>query len=217
MKNRIFLFGWSLLALFRVSGKRIRANSEANRELLRAGVFWKPGEYIENQAQWSGVRFGTKYDMAYGGCSVIAVYNALKSLGQPVTAEDMELLMEYFQRRGAALGGKYGIAPGAILRFLKSRGIEAVEIRADGQAVFGTTFIATVRCGRRLRDWLHTVCITREGRDQYFIHNGYYLAALPGGGSAYRANGSFDSLSGAVRCISPKGVVPVMVLAISVK
>lgn len=241
MKNRLILFGWSLLALFRVSGKKLWANREANREALRRGTFWRAGEYIENQAQWGEVRFGTSYNMAYGGCGVIAVYNAMKALGLPAATEDMEGLLEYFQRHGAALGGKYGVVPGAIFSFWKKRKLPDMAIsrtmtvdaaRLDRLGEAGMVFIVTACNGKKLRDWIHTVCITKDAgercaqeqerreqergryfREQYWVHNGYHLAELPEGGNAYCANGPFASLSEAAGHISANGAVPVMVLA----
>ena len=78
--------------------------------------------YIEDQPRLGGLLFGSKYDFAYGGCSVIAVYNAMVSLGEQVSKQTLLTITEELQRRGVALGGKFGVAPISLKRYLRRKG-----------------------------------------------------------------------------------------------
>lgn len=221
IRNRLIMLLWWVLALFGVPRRQISANSAVNRAVLEKAEFWRAGEYIENQAQWGEVRFGRRYDMAYGGCGILAVCNALTALGEPVGAEDVVLLMEHFQRRGVAFGGKFGLFPRAIGKFLKKRGWKVLSTATTDPASIdrlgsrGKVFIVTACNSKSLRDQIHTVCITKEGQNRYTVHNGYHMVKLADGRKAYCANGPFDTLSEAVRHISSKGAVPVLVLGIT--
>lgn len=59
--------------------------------------------------------------MDHMGCELVAVYNALHFLGQPVPLE--EIIRIYERRRWLMLGGRWGADPYAAGRFFKERGI----------------------------------------------------------------------------------------------
>ena len=82
-------------------------NRRENSERLLESTVFHPGHYIENQAQWGNIRFGNgKHScMAYSGCEIIAVYNALLALGEKTDVAGMaELISSYEKLKEGARG-----------------------------------------------------------------------------------------------------------------
>ena len=223
MRNCILLWGWQALALLPVSAEQIRYNTETNRRVLTAGLETKAGCYIENQPQLGGLKFGKGYDFAYGGCSVIAVYNTFLSLGERVSGERLCGIAEELQRRGAAWGGKYGVAPLALKRYMERYAAEkgltvrsTMSAKAEVLDALGNesdAILAVVWNGSRLRDQLHAVHIEkREGG--YIIHNTCYLKETSDGIRQYAERGAYGRLSEAIAACSSKKAVPALVVGI---
>ncbi len=205
MKHRLILWGWAVLAWFPVPRRWIKENHVQNEKILQSNQLWTPGSYIEDQSGLKGLRFGKAYTMAYGGCGLIALYNALLALGEPVTPETFLVLAEDFQRRGVAWGGKYGIHPAAIRKWLGKKGYKAEKLVVREAVLFQSqdayaVFIATVFNGTKITDGLHTVCITRSERG-FEVHNA-------------PARGPFESLHEALCEMTPKGAVPIYVTGV---
>ena len=241
VKNFFLLYGWQVLALFPVPAARIRRNSAENRRLFEevkpAGteVFAEgyterytesyieayTEAYIENQPQLKGLKFGWKYDFAYSGCSVIAVYNALRSMGERVSGETLLEIAERLQRRGAALRGKFGVAPLSLKHFLERYGREkgfvvrsTMSVKADVLDSMGEeseAIVAVVWNGRRLRDQLHAVHIEKR-KGGYIIHNTGYLIMDEQGNGRYVEKGVYSSLSEAIGQVSSKGSQAALVM-----
>lgn len=205
MKNRLILWGWWVLTWFGLSEKDIKANNTGNRAVLKKEELWPRGGYIERQSELGALRFGKSYTIAYGGCGLIALYNALVALGEQPTDEVWLKLADDLQRRGAAWGGKYGIYPGAIRCWLKNHDYAIQRLRvseesfAQNEAEYNV-FIVTVLNGSGLRNWLHTVCITRQ-ESGFVVHNGPYGEAFP-------------TLAEAVRNSSRKGATAIYAMGV---
>ena len=118
MRNKILLWLWQLLTVAAVPRRQIERNRSENQHALQTEVKIEPGRYIENQPQLGKLKFGCGFDFAYGGCSVIAVYNTLLSLGEQVSGGTLCEIAEELQRRGVALGGKFGVAPLSLKRYM---------------------------------------------------------------------------------------------------
>lgn len=206
MKSRIFLWLWSVLTWFPVPEKAIRDNTAWNRKMLTESL-WREGEFIEIQQPFAALRFGRAYTMEYGGCGLIAVHNAMLEVGKPLSADDCLQMTEQLQRKGAAWFGKYGIHPAAIRRYLKGRSFSTTHVigaslkeleRLEREA---DVWIATVFNGRRLKEQLHTVCITRTAEGRYVPHNAYQP-------------GEFASLAEAISHISAHGATALYTIGI---
>ena len=180
--NLWVLAGMDLLKGFGLSKSRIRRNREYNRDLkAEEGSLYRPGQFIENQAEWTGVRFGSKYDMAYSGCEIIATYNALLALGEKLTFEDMVELIGSYERKGAVLKGAFGVAPCAVSRYLKDRGYRVTNTRRKDRNTLvsmgkcSDTMILTVYNDRKdITGQIHTVCVTKDENGEYLLHNAFW-------------------------------------------
>lgn len=160
---------------------RERNLRENSGRLLEAAVF-SPGCYIENQAQWGNIRFGSGRHscMAYSGCEIIAVCNALLALGEKTDAAGMAELISFYEKDGALLNGDFGTSPRAIFRFFQKRGYRVrgtSSRKADILDAFGgsaATFIVTVwnDC-RDIMAQIHTVCLTKNAQGRFVVHNAY--------------------------------------------
>lgn len=178
MKNKLILWGWAVLAWFGTSKSSIAANESANREVLKKEKLWPSGGYIEKQSELGALRFGKAFTMAYGGCGLIALYNALVALGQKPSYDIFMELAADLQRRGVAWFGKYGIHPSAIRRWLKKHDYCVKRLGVSEESFVRNeekykVYIVTILNGTGLQNWVHTVCITREEAG-FVVHNGPY-------------------------------------------
>lgn len=72
-------------------------------------------------------RRGKELTADFNSCEVVAVMNALISLGKSEDASGFPKLLRYFENhRGLALNGYFGTAPVAMWRFLKEHGVRIV-------------------------------------------------------------------------------------------
>lgn len=182
MKRMLILWGWSVLSLFGVSKRIVADNHTTNKEVLTREKLWPQGGYIEKQSELTALRFGKAYTLAYGGCGLIALYNTLVALGEKPSNDIFLKLAEDLQRRGAAWGGKYGIHPAAIRRWFRKHGYQVQRIPVSEESFAKNeadykVFVVTVLNGAGLKNWLHTVCITRE-QVGFVVHNAAYREAF---------------------------------------
>lgn len=197
---------WYVLTWFPVSKRVIRDNTEWNRRTLQRPL-WRDGEFIETQRPFASLRFGKSCNMAYGGCGFIAVYNAMLGVGRPLSTEEFLRMTEELQRKGAAWSGKYGVYPGAIRRYLMGESLSVrCVVGADSAALKrveqgADVWIVTVFNGKRLREQLHTVCITKTPEGRFVPHN------------SYRA-GEFAALEEAIRHVSRHGARALYTIAV---
>lgn len=208
MKKSLILWGWSVLTWFGLSKQAIKANDEVNRAVLEKQELWPRGGYIERQSELSALRFGKSYTMAYGGCGLIALYNTLVALGKAPTGEVFLKLAADLQRRGAAWGGKYGIHPTSIKRWFKKHGIAVKRLKISEESFAQNeteykVFVVTILNGAGLRNWVHTVCITRSEAG-FEVHNG-------------PSRGPFATLSEAVLRSSRQGATAIYAMGVGPK
>lgn len=115
MKQPIFLFPESFpIPILRpttlITAAAIERHKEYNLDILikesqkKDGIY-ATGEYIENQFYWKDIKFGIS-DMSYSGCEIMATYNALKALGEPVSEQTVVDLIAMYEADGAVFGGK---------------------------------------------------------------------------------------------------------------
>ncbi len=140
--------------------------------------------FIENQEEWTDVRFGWHPDSTISktGCGLIAMWNALSSAGRirkKNARHAMATLMDGLGRFGSVLGGRLGVSVASLYVyscFHFRRAQLCFRHNSLAQNSFGLrhdAVIATVVNERRhpFRG-LHTICITRSKKG-YVIHNAY--------------------------------------------
>jgi len=161
-----FLF--DLLCTVRL--KQRESNYNHNIELLRGEESPLGQGYIENQNDWANVFFG-KTTMAFAGCEVLAVYNALLALGKDGGSDLIARLISDFERKGAAFQGWIGTSPLAIKKYLNKLGIQTRLVWDEDKLSDSSVAIATIYNDRKdLYSQIHTIAFTKE-RDGYVAHN----------------------------------------------
>ena len=142
-----------------------------------------PAGFIENQREWTDVKIGRGKNatMQKSGCGVFAVYNALCALKKEVGTEVLLDLIAYFEKKGLALNGRLGISPKAIYRYFLENDFEVHmtgerspkivnKVGTDYEVLIVTAYNDKTDITQRI----HTVCITKNERSEYFAHNAFY-------------------------------------------
>lgn len=187
-----------LRRLLRISGRTIASHGAENAAVLATlanSPLKTPVGFIENQREWTDVKIGRGKNatMQKSGCGVFAVYNALYVLKKEVGKEILLDLIAHFEKKGLALNGRLGISPKAIYRYFLENGFEvhmAAErspgivnkIGTDYEVLIVTAYNDKTDITQRI----HTVCITKNERGEYFAHNAFYrkgnrYVAMPAG------------------------------------
>lgn len=200
-----------LFTLVKISGKRRRENLTANRKVLEAASaekngFFSPNRFIENQSEWESVRFG-RSTMKYSGCEIMAVYNALLDFGKEMTAQDMAELISEFERKGAAICGKWGCSPRSIYKYLVRHGYQVtMTARANPDILNAigkssrSVIITAYNDRNDIRKMIHTISITKNDLGNYILHNAY--KRINGQYAAYSGDRPIQSLWEAVGAMS---------------
>ena len=213
----------SLFTLVKISKKRRKENQAANKKVLEAASaeengFFSPNHFIENQNEWENVRFG-RSTMRYSGCEIMAVYNALLDLGNEMTAQSMTELISEFERKGAAIRGKWGCTPKSIYKYLVRQGYQVTmttsaspdTINAIGEN--SRSIIITAYNDRNdIRSMIHTISITKDNLGNYTLHNAYKWAN--GRYAAYNGNNTIKSLWDAIGAMSQGQAASICVIGI---
>lgn len=104
----------------------------------------------------------------------------LVALQENVSPDSMVELISSFERNGAVLNGKFGVAPRAINEYFTERGFETIAVTDNNIEVInhiGNDFCAMIVTAYNnkndITDMIHTVCITRRENGEYVIHNEY--------------------------------------------
>ncbi|MCR5651626.1 MAG: hypothetical protein K6F86_10635 [Lachnospiraceae bacterium] len=175
LPNALVVGALRFFSLFSFISKKKRSrNRDINIEELRTGNLTGKDGFIENQHAMKDLMFG-KTDMAYAGCEIIAVYNALLSLGFP---KDLPELISTFEKKGSVLGGRFGTSPYALYRYLskvfdnvsfsfKRRDFEKL---AQDSRVFIITYYNDAK---DIMQQIHTVCVTKDKDEGMHPHNAY--------------------------------------------
>ena len=132
----------------------------------------EPEGMIENQRELKALSFGST-DMAYAGCEVIAVYNALLTVGKRTFLSE---LIEAFEKRGTVFNGRFGTSPYALAGYLKNLGIKVASSfkrKNFGEiAEKSRVFIVTIYNDRKnIMQQVHTICVTKDENGLFVPHN----------------------------------------------
>jgi len=113
-------------------GNEYVARQAALQALQKAGTY-TPGQYINNQNDWSSILYGT-WTTNENGCEWIATYNALIGLGY--TSADPLQIMDWYEQNGALmLNGQFGTNPAAIKGYFESNYPElTVTVQVEGDS-----------------------------------------------------------------------------------
>lgn len=129
--------------------------------------------YIEKQQMLTMLKYG-RVTVAYAGCEVIALYNALYKLGEYRLLNFGALLYE-MERDGIVLQGYWGTSPYALVRYCKRHNLSYdfgwKQNQFDKiQAQYASMILTFYNNREDIRQQIHTVCITKD-KEQMFIHN----------------------------------------------
>ncbi len=170
------------------------------------------GRYIENQKSLGSLMLG-KSDMAYAGCEVIAVYNALRSL--EMTQVSLIGLIADFEKDGIIHGGKYGSAIGAVKDHLDRYGLKTVmtykkdlmgRLMDESHVSILTMYNDRSTIGAQI----HSICITRvetdspprevtvSGIDSESKAHVFYVHNLHGDGRVFGPYRDYDAMVGSL-------------------
>ena len=157
-----------------ISKKRRDKNNKVNVEAVQTGSYTGKDGFIENQHAMKQLCFG-KTDMAYAGCEIIAVYNALLSLD---CRKDLCELISIFEKRGSVFGGRFGTSPYALYRYLMKTGMNVsfsfrrkdFQKLAEESRVFIITYYNDAK---DIMQQIHTICVTKDQNSVMYPHNAY--------------------------------------------
>lgn len=153
------------------------------------------GTYIENQRDFSDMRFG-KTTVKYAGCEILAVFNLFRSLQNRSASGDEDCqdnaenrdtvfnaflslpkLISEFEADGMMLAGRAGTAPKAIRDFLVKQGFRTSMV-TDSSAFdklgeeADSLILTMFNNGLNVFEQVHTINISKEGAG-FVAHNVY--------------------------------------------
>ncbi len=191
-----------------LSGKRSSGNLNYNRVQLldKNSMNAENNTYIENQSMWTGVLFGSVYKLSYSGCEVIAVYNALLSLGQKMSVKELMALITAFEKKGIVGRGKFGVSPRAAYLFFKRAGYRVTMTASKKASVINeigacsdTTIVTVYNDRNDITKQVHTMNVSKDDAGKYHIHNGYKVRTDAGGKRQFVDDGPYDTLEEAIK------------------
>lgn len=219
--NRCMINIVRLCAIGRVSEEQIEKNAAINGEKLGKPQGFTAGGYIENQAEWGEIRYGLS-TMAFSGCEIMAVYNALHALGKEMTLQDMVKLISAFERMGAVRRGKWGSSYYAVYSYFVEHGFEASftcsrnvkRINEIGERC--DTVVLTAYNNRYdIRSMIHTISVTKDENGHYTMHNAY-KRNREGKYAAYGGDMQIESLQEVISLMSSNGLAsPICIIGIN--
>lgn len=185
-------------------------------------IFYTEGEYIENQAEWEGVKFGSKekVNMSTSGCGVMAAYNARIALGEDVSSQTMVEMMSEFEKEALG-GGAYGVSPGAVYDYFDERGYEVqMTCSTDAKVIndlgkqSDTIIVTAYNDKNDINQMVHNVSITKNEEGKYEVHNAY---CKDGGKYVSNDNGGkgFDTVQEAIDGMGSRKAKALCVIGIS--
>lgn len=188
----------------------------------RGGItFFRQGAFIENQRQWHQVCFGRDYTMSYGGCEIIAVYNALLSLGKDLSGKEFAELISHFERHGAVWGGLWGVAPQSVKPYFTKQGYRVNRTWSRKEKTINhmgeesdTLIVTSYNNGKDIFDGIHTVNISKDEKGQFYVHNDYCAYQDEQGRTVFVSHGPYNTLYEAVSHLSKGIAVPICVIGV---
>ena len=155
-----------------ISRRKIRDHYKKNEMFFAANGI---EGFIENQKELKDVSFGKK-NLAFSGCEIIAVYNALINLGG---AADYPLpkLISGFEKDGMIFGGRFGTSPKALVDFFLKNGYKCDFTRDESEIrriePLYDTFILTIYNDKdNIKRQIHTINVNKE-MSGLIAHNVY--------------------------------------------
>lgn len=183
------------LRLFNTVHSTMRAdNLQSNIETFRkAHVPALCNGFVEDQAAYGDMHLG-KSDMCYAGCEVIAVFNAMRALGEVISDRSLPDLINIFETGGIIANGCWGTAPYSLQRYFRKKGFRVIYTgdrrKFDEVSHACRALVMTVYndC-HDLSQELHTMCVTKDADGRFYVHNSYYMCH-----GSYAVRGPFLSL-----------------------
>lgn len=220
ISSAVLLAFWDTLSkTSRISWSDRQNNNKYNKDAIDKMITkgkYKEGKVINNQAEWSNVKFGSSKNsnMAYAGCEIFATYNAMVKLGEKITGDGLADMITLFEKNGATLKGEWGTSPIAVYDYLKNKYKNDVNVKVsmyvpdkisvsnkkiDKIGDENDVFLATVyNNADKITDMIHTVCISKEDDGSYTVYNAYKKDK----DGNYVAKEGYKSLSDAIDNIS---------------
>lgn len=196
------------LEFFRRTGRRFHIawrysdrKAAKRREHITEDAGINTGRLIEDQNRFKMISYG-KSDMAYAGCEIIAVFNALSYLG---ISSDLTDLISHFEHDGMVFGGRFGTSPFAMKDCLESMGLHVRSSldRSEFDRIAEDSDVSLLMFynnRRNIFSKVHTVCLTHDERGLY-AHNVY------GNGSIIGPAASVSDLFSKINDGFSKGIV----------
>lgn len=222
LSNAQVLWFLDICTHFKILKKKGLANRRANAEAFTKdfpseGHFFTQENFIENQPQWKPVKFG-KYSMDYSGCEIIATYNALLSLGEKLSQDDMIALISRYEKKGAVLCGGWGVAPRAVYRFFKEKGYDVcltcsrgpADINTMGER-YGTIIINVYNDAEDITRQIHTMNVSKNDKNCFILHNCYRT----GKDGRYVMSVPYGSLYDVIRSINGGKAQPICIIGVN--
>ncbi len=188
----------------KLSDKKIDEQYNANKEAWQLYMDNKgrknsydifDGDYIEGQEKMHKLKYGNAGKLGrklfFSGdemtavdnsCEVIATYNALVHM-DALEATTFPDLLKTFSKSGITFSGKFGTSIYAVEKYFKDRGfdveklsgrkINAANISALEEKK-STYIVLAFNKKNNLFEMLHTICITKEAKKRFLMHNAYH-------------------------------------------
>ena len=125
----------------------------------------------QNTGAVSKLKFGTN-TMDNNGCEIIAVYNAMKTLGNQ---KDIRDIAYYFENDGQMLKGEFGTNPYANKRYFEKEGYKVKVVEGEKiteeELPKADAYIVSFWNSNDVIDALHTVAMRRTKDGKYELFN----------------------------------------------
>lgn len=172
--NTILLKLWDSAS--KHAGKPDPAESRRNRKAFKnhEDRIKKDRGFIEDQPNYLDMSYG-KVSMAYAGCEIIAVFNAISYMTGKMPRLDR--LIEAFKKSGVSFNGRFGTSPLALVRFFRRHGFYAepaftVQDMEETASSYPALILVYYNDRDDIGAMVHTIFISREK-----IGDGYLFTA----------------------------------------
>ena len=125
----------------------------------------------QNTGAVSKLKFGTN-TMDNNGCEIIAVYNAMKTLGNQ---KDIRDIAYHFENDGQMLGGEFGTNPYANKKYFEKEGYKVKVVEGEKiteeELPKADAYIVSFWNSNDVMDALHTVAMRKTKKGEYELFN----------------------------------------------
>ena len=155
----------------KLQGRDYSAHLAENKKAMEAHLpgLRRRGGFIEDQHRYGDLKYGA-VTIAYAGCEIIAAYNALHYF-RGRNMPDFPEMIDYFERDGMLLGGRFGTSPQALYdyfvkeQFKTARTSNRREFDSLGSQ-YSCFLLTFYNNGRDILDQIHTICIVKSQLNQ---------------------------------------------------